>query len=66
MNRYNYPARIELEVCINGNWLLMLSFVVNNKSALQKKMMILKCMYVTKNHYRIFVYLNSKVNTFLE
>jgi hypothetical protein len=66
MNKYVYPARIELEVCVNGDWLNMLSFVVNSKSALQNKMMILKCMYVTKNKYRIFVYLNSKVNTYIE
>jgi hypothetical protein len=68
MKRSAFPIRVELETIDGfGKWNVMLTYVVNDISVLYKKIETIKTMYVLdKKEYRIFFYMQSKVNTYLE
>lgn len=68
MKRSAFPIRVELETLDTfGKWNVMLTYVVNDISVLYKKIETIKTMYVMdKKEYRIFFYMQSKVNTYLE
>jgi hypothetical protein len=62
-----FPLKIQLEcVSPSGEWELMLTYHVNSPQMLYKKIEEIKSMYVLKREYRIFLIVNSKVNTYLE
>jgi hypothetical protein len=60
-----FPIVIELEIKVEGEWIIFQSFICKNIYSLRARMMQLKSLYVlTDKDYRIILILQSKVNTF--
>jgi hypothetical protein len=67
MKKSAYPLRIELESYTNeGEWKVMLIYRVTSPEMLFKKFEDIKTLYGLNKEYRIFIYANSKVNTYIE
>lgn len=63
MKQSSFPLRLDLEVLVGHKWEVMLSYRVTTKSQLFEKMQYIKSMYNLKGRdWRIYFYLNSKVN----
>lgn len=66
MRKSAFPLRIELESLTDGEWKVMLVYKINSPEMLYKKFEDIKTLYGLKKEYRIFIYANSKVNTYIE
>ena len=66
MKKSAFPLRIELESLIDGEWKVMIVYIVNTPDMLYNRFIDVKSLYGLKKEYRIFIYANSKVNTYIE
>ena len=66
MKKSAFPLRMELESLIDGEWRVMIIYMVNSPDMLQNRFIDIKTLYGLKKEYRIFIYANSKVNTYIE
>lgn len=66
MNKFAYPASLELWLIDeNEEWVCALTFMVKNKEHLFNKMIYLKTNYPHLTDYRLFLVIQSKVNTLI-
>ena len=66
MKKSAFPLRIELEAFIEDDWKVMIVYRVNSPEMLYKKFEDIRTLYGLKKEYRIFIYANSKLNTYIE
>ena len=66
MKKSAFPLRMELESLIDGEWRVMIIYIVNTPDMLYNRFRDIKSLYGLKKEYRIFIYANSKVNTYIE
>jgi hypothetical protein len=61
-----FPMRLELHCKTDeGEWKLMVTYYVTNHNSLYKKMESIRT-YVLNREYKIYLLVNSKVNSHLE
>ena len=67
MKKSAFPLRFEIEILNDiGNWEVALSYKITNLEMLYSKFEDIKTLYVLKKEYKIFLYVNSKANTYSE
>jgi hypothetical protein len=63
MKPSSFPLRLDLEVKVGNTWEVMYTYHVNNIGQLYEKIEYIKTMYnLSGKDWRIYFYLNSKVN----